>query len=55
MSEITKLVQTEGSLMSDILKNGILMLACALGSLILAVMTSYLISSMSSGFSKKIV
>lgn len=54
MSEITKLVQTEGSLMSDILKNGILMLACALGSLILAVMTSYLISSMSSGFSKKI-
>lgn len=33
MSEITKLVQTEGSQMKDILVNGGYMLTCALGSL----------------------
>lgn len=54
MSEITKLVQTEGSQMKDILINGGLMLACALGSLSLAIITSYLIANMSAGFSKKI-
>ena len=32
MSEITKLVQTEGSQMKDILVNGGYMLTCALGS-----------------------
>ncbi|MCQ2570824.1 MAG: ABC transporter ATP-binding protein/permease [Candidatus Saccharibacteria bacterium] len=37
MSEITKLVQTEGSEMSDILLNGGWMLACALGSFIATV------------------
>jgi len=39
MSEITKLVQTQGSQMSEILKNGAYMLACAFGSLIAAVIT----------------
>ena len=34
MSEITVLVQTEGSSMSEIIKNGAYMLACAFGSLI---------------------
>ena len=31
MSEITVLVQTEGSEMSEIIKNGAYMIACALG------------------------
>lgn len=42
MSEITKLVQTEGSAMNAILTAGGKMLLCALGSLILAVLTGYL-------------
>ena len=33
MSEITKLVQTQGSAMEDILRNGGMMLLCAFGSL----------------------
>ena len=36
MSEITKLVQTEGSDIGDILKQGGYMLACAGGSLVSA-------------------
>ncbi len=54
MSEITKLVQTEGSKMSDILLNGGYMLLCAFGSLILAFVTGFLISKVSSNFSKNI-
>ncbi len=52
MSEITKLVQTEGSLMKDILINGGYMLLCALGSLLSAVCVGYLIANLSSLFSK---
>ena len=37
MSEITRLVQTEGSQMSDILLAGGKMLLCALGSMLLTV------------------
>ena len=51
MSEITKLVQTEGSEMSEILKNGAYMLECALGSLIAAVITGYITANVSSNFS----
>ena len=40
MSEITVLVQTEGSKMGDILKEGGYMLLCALGSLIASFVTS---------------
>ena len=54
MSTITKLVQTEGSKMSDIITNGGYMLLCALGSLISAVIVGYLISLFSSGFSYKL-
>lgn len=54
MSEITKLVQTEGSQMKDILVNGGYMLACALGSLVAAVITGYITSRISSNFSKTI-
>ncbi len=54
MSEITILVQTEGSKMKDILINGGYMLLCAFGSLICAVVTGYLSAHISSDFSKKI-
>ena len=51
MSAITRLVQTEGSKMSDIIRNGGYMLVCAAGSLLSAVVVGYLISLLSSGFS----
>ena len=54
MSEITKLVQTEGSQMSEILKNGAYMVGCALGSLMLAIITGYLTSGVSASFSMKL-
>lgn len=54
MSEITKLVQTEGSKMGDILLNGGYMLLCAFGSLVLAFFTGFLVSKVSSNFSKNI-
>ncbi len=54
MSQITRLVQTEGSQMSEIVKNGAYMLGCAFGSLIAAVITGYIASSISSTFSMKL-
>ena len=54
MSEITVLVQTEGSQMSEIITNGAYMLACALGSLISAVIVGYLASNISASFSMKV-
>ena len=51
MSEITKLVQTEGSTMSDVLKQGGYMLACAGASLASAVFVGYLSSLVSASFS----
>lgn len=51
ISEITKLVQTKGSKMNDILIAGGKMLACALGSLLAAVCTSICASKISSNFS----
>ncbi len=54
MSEITRLVQTHGSKMSEILKNGSYMLICAFGSLIAAIITGYFISNVSSTFSMKV-
>ena len=54
MSEITKLVQTEGSEMADILKNGGFMLLCALGSLTAAIIVGYFVSHLSSSFSMKV-
>ena len=54
MSEITVLVQTEGSQMSEILKNGGYMIACALGSLISAVIVGYLVANISATFSMNI-
>jgi len=54
MSEITKLVQTEGSKMSAILENGGYMLLCAFGSLLSAILVGYISSNVSASFSKTI-
>lgn len=54
MSEITRLVQTEGSLMKDIIHQGALMLSCALGSLISSVAVCYLAANIASSFATTI-
>ena len=52
MSEITTLVQTEGSKMNDILLNGGYMLLCAFGSLLAAVVTGYFVAKIAANFSR---
>ena len=54
MSEITVLVQTEGSQISDIIKNGAYMLGCAFGSLVSAVIVGYLVATVAANFSKSV-
>lgn len=54
MSEITQLVKTQGSQMSDIWKNGSMMLVCSLGSLILTIITGYLVAKVAANLSKNI-
>lgn len=54
MSEITILVKTEGSQMSDILEQGKYMMLCASGSLVSAIFVGYLSSFISATFSKNI-
>ena len=54
MSKVTVLVQTEGSKMSEILKNGGFMLLCAFGSLVGAMIVGYLIALLASGFSRSL-
>ena len=54
MSEITTLVQTEGSAMADIWLAGGKMLLCALGSLALSVMTGYLAARIAASFSMRL-
>ena len=54
MSEITVLVQTEGSQMSEILENGGFMVACAFGSLISSIIVGYIASNISAAFSMNI-
>ncbi len=54
MSAITRLIQTEGSEMSEILTQGSYMLLCALGSLCSAILVGYLASFLASSFSKKL-
>lgn len=51
MSEITRLVQTEGSKMKDIVEQGIYMLLCAGGSLASAVVVGYFAAQVASSFS----
>ena len=51
MSEITKLVQTPGSEMKEILSSGGWMLLCALGSLVASIIVATLAAKMASNFS----
>lgn len=54
MSEITVLVETPGSEISDILHNGMSMVFCALFSLVLAIIVGFLTSDISARFSMSI-
>ena len=54
MSEITRLVQTEGSQMSNILLAGGKMLLCALGSILLTVCTTFFTAQIASRFSARL-
>lgn len=54
MSTITVLVETEGSSIREILKNGLYMLLCAAGSMASSVVVGYLVSLVSSTFSMTI-
>ena len=51
MTDITRLIQTEGSKFNDIIVKGLYMLGCALGSLISAVVVGYFASIISANFS----
>ena len=51
MSEITRLVQTEGSQMKTIITQGVFMLICALASLTCNIVSNYFSSKVSSSFS----
>ena len=54
MSQITRLVQTEGSTMPEILKQGGYMLSCALGSLISSIIVGYFAAYVAGKFSKNV-
>lgn len=54
MAEITKLVETEGSQMSDILNNGKYMLLCALGSLVSSIFVGYFVATTAANLSRNI-
>ena len=54
MSNITRLVQTEGSTMKEILMQGGYMMSCALGSLVATVIVGYFASYVAASFSQKI-
>ena len=51
MSEIAKLVQTDGVSMNDILTQGAYMLLCAFGSLVSAIIVGYFVSNIAATFS----
>ncbi len=53
MKEITELVQTPGSEMADIWTAGGKMLLCALGSVLLAVITGYCAAKIAAGYSRR--
>ena len=52
MSEVTRLTQTPGSNMNDILVNGAYMLLCAFLTLITMIITSYFTASVAASFSR---
>ena len=53
MSNITRLVQTEGTKIKDVLTSGYKMLLCSFGSLVSAVVVGYMTSYISATFSKR--
>lgn len=54
MSAITTLVESPGSQISDILRNGVFMLACAVGSALATVVTGYLAAKVAASLSLKL-
>jgi len=54
MSAITRLIQTEGSKMADILEQGLYMVGCAFGSLISAICVGYFASNLAADFSRNV-
>ena len=54
MSQITTLVETEGSDMADIWTSGGMMLLCSLGSLVSSVIVCYFASSIAASFSRRL-
>ena len=54
MSRITVLVQTEGSQMGDIIFSGIMMIVCAIGSLLFSVGVAVLSSKVAANFSARL-
>ncbi len=54
MSNITKLLQTNNSSINDILREGLRMLVCSLGSLILAIFVGYFAAFVGTSFEKKL-
>lgn len=54
MSEITKLVQTPGSLISDIWKQGGYMLLCTLGSIASAIIVSFFATRIAASFAQRL-
>ena len=54
MSTITKLIQTDGSSINEIIRQGLFMLICAFGSMLSAITIGYLASTLSARFSLKL-
>ncbi|MEG2938419.1 MAG: ABC transporter transmembrane domain-containing protein, partial [Vagococcus sp.] len=54
MNEITKLVQTEGSEMSEILSAGGMMLLCAVASLLSAVIVAVIVAKIAANYSARL-
>ena len=54
MSEITRLIQTDGSTMKEILRSGGMMLLCALGSAFSTVFIGYFAATLSASFSRSL-
>lgn len=54
MSQITKLVETDGSEMADILRNGAYMIGCAFASLLSSIFVGYLASDLSATLSLRV-
>ena len=54
MSEITKLIQTEGSKISEVIEAGAKILVCAVGSMLMAVIVGYFAAKIAAGFAQRL-